>query len=160
MRAVQTANLLEALLRGKRHTSFMAAARRETAKKAPDDDRYRRIYAAVAAIPRGSVASYGEVAKRAGLPRGARMVGRALAECAPGLPWHRVLNAAGRISLPPSSPAYREQVRRLGREGVAVRDGKVASGYFQREAAGLDELLWGPPPAQTGRPRRAAGRPR
>lgn len=138
----------------------MAAARREPAKQVPEDDRYRRIYAAVAAIPRGSVASYGEVAKRAGLAHGARMVGRALADCAPGLPWHRVLNAAGRISLPPSSPAYREQVRRLEREGVPVRDGRIAAGYFQREVAGLDELLWGPPPAKPARPRRAAARPR
>lgn len=108
------------------------------------DERYERIYAAVAAIPRGCVASYGEIAERAGLPRGARLVGRALAHCAPALPWHRVLNAAGRISLPSGSAAYREQLRRLRGEGVAVVGGKVAARYFRSQASELDELLWGP----------------
>ena len=108
------------------------------------DDRYRRIYAAVAAIPRGAVASYGEIARLAGLPRGARMVGRALADCPASLPWHRVLNAAGRISLPPSSKSFREQARRLAREGVPVRNGRVARAYFREASGELDELLWGP----------------
>ncbi|HEX7129608.1 MAG TPA: MGMT family protein, partial [Rhodanobacteraceae bacterium] len=43
-------------------------------------DEYRRIYAAVAAIPRGRVACYGEIAARAGLPKRARLAGRALSE--------------------------------------------------------------------------------
>lgn len=110
--------------------------------------RDRRIWAAVAAIPRGRVASYGEVAARAGLPRGARLVGRALAECPAGIPWHRVLGASGRISLPPGSAAFREQRRRLEREGVAVAaNGRVAAAHFERGTGNLDELLWGPGPA-------------
>jgi methylated-DNA-protein-cysteine methyltransferase-like protein len=109
--------------------------------------RDRRIWAVVAAIPRGRVASYGEVAARAGLPRGARLVGRALAQCPAALPWHRVLGASGRISLPPGSAAFREQRRRLEREGVPVAaNGRVAATHFDRDPAGLDELLWGPPP--------------
>ena len=127
----------------------MGVERKHTGAKASLADRYSRIYEAVAAIPRGSVSSYGEVARRAGLPRGARLVGRALAECPARVPWHRVLNAAGRISLPRGSPSYAKQVQRLEAEGVAVRDGKVASRHFCQPADALDALLWGPgvPPA-------------
>lgn len=106
--------------------------------------RFRRIWAVVAAIPPGSVASYGEVAARAGMPRGARLVGRALAQCPAAVPWHRVVNAAGRISLPAGSAARREQERRLRREGITVRDGRVAAAHRRRGGPGLDELLWGP----------------
>ncbi|MBM4195545.1 MAG: cysteine methyltransferase [Gammaproteobacteria bacterium] len=116
--------------------------------------RAERILTAVATIPAGSVASYGEVAARAGLPRGARLVGRALAGCGTEVPWHRVINSAGRISLPPGSRGFREQVRRLREEGVTVIDGRVPPRYFGCRNADLDELLWGPPPAR----KRKAGR--
>ena len=131
----------------------MGVERKHTGVNASLADRYRRIYEAVAAIPRGSVSSYGEVAKRAGLPRGARLVGRALAECPPRVPWHRVLNAAGRISLPRGSPSYAKQVQRLEAEGVQVRDGKVARRHFCSQPDALDALLWGPgvPPAGSKR---------
>ena len=58
----------------------------------------------VAAIPRGRVASYGDVAVHAGRPGAARQVGRWLFHLPAGsrLPWHRVLNAAGRVSSSPS----------------------------------------------------------
>ena len=64
-------------------------------------DRYGRIYAVVARIPRGRVASYGQVAVLAGLPGRARQVGAALASLPDGsrVPWHRVVNAAGKVSL-------------------------------------------------------------
>ena len=107
-------------------------------------EKYRRIYATVAAIPRGSVASYGQVAALAGLPCGARLVGRALAECPARVPWHRVLNAAGRISLPPGSAAYAEQLRRLQADGVVVRQGRVALAAHLWRPESLDALLWGP----------------
>ncbi|QOJ33066.1 MAG: MGMT family protein [Gammaproteobacteria bacterium] len=105
--------------------------------------RYRRIHAVVAAIPAGAVASYGQVALRAGLPRGARQVGRALAQCPAQLPWHRVVNAAGRIALPPASAGFREQVRRLRAEGIEVRDGRVPRRLLDGGIQ-LDALLWGP----------------
>ena len=62
---------------------------------------YDRIYAVVRKIPRGKVASYGQVAALAGLPGHARQVGYALHALRSGtrLPWHRVLNARGEISL-------------------------------------------------------------
>lgn len=53
--------------------------------------------AVVATIPIGRVMSYGAVARAAGFPRHARMVARALSASAEALPWHRVINAQGRI---------------------------------------------------------------
>lgn len=101
-----------------------------------------RIRAVVAAIPLGTVATYGQVAALAGYPRHARHVGRVLAG-ADGLPWHRVIRGGGRIALPAGSAAAREQVRRLRAEGIVVTDGRVDLARF-RWQPGLDELLWGP----------------
>ena len=103
-----------------------------------------RVYAAIAAIPRGRVASYGAIAARAGLPGRARLVGRWLGETPEGmaLPWHRVLRADGRIALPPGSRGFREQCRRLRAEGVEVRAGRVALARFGLDAD-LDRALWG-----------------
>lgn len=79
-----------------------------------------RIWQVVAAIPAGRVATYGDVARLAGVPRGARRVGAVLRglPAATRLPWHRVLNARGCLSLPPDSAAGRRQRRRLEEEGV------------------------------------------
>lgn len=106
------------------------------------------ILATIRAIPRGRVASYGEIADRAGLPRRARLVGRVLREtpAAAALPWYRVLRSDGRIAFPPGSRGFREQVRNLAGEGVLVVRGRVdlvAHGWERN----LDDLLWGPPPA-------------
>jgi methylated-DNA-protein-cysteine methyltransferase-like protein len=86
------------------------------------------IWDVVGAIPHGQVSSYGAVARAAGLPGRARQAGYALrtAPAELNLPWHRVVSASGHISFPASSRQYREQVRRLRAEGVAVRDGRVA----------------------------------
>jgi methylated-DNA-protein-cysteine methyltransferase-like protein len=86
------------------------------------------IWHVVCAIPRGRVATYGAVARAAGLPGRARQAGFALrvAPAALNLPWHRVVGAGGRIAFPSSSRAYREQARRLRAEGVGVHDGRVA----------------------------------
>jgi methylated-DNA-protein-cysteine methyltransferase-like protein len=101
-----------------------------------------RILAAVRAIPPGRFASYGEVARRAGLPRRARLVARVLAQNEdPDLPWHRVLRADGRIAFPPGSRSYREQGRRLRAEGVRVDKGRVR---LTPVGGDLDALLWGP----------------
>ena len=105
------------------------------------DPRLARIWAVIAAIRRGSVATYGGVAHAAGLPRHARLVVHAL-KVAPrrlALPWHRVVAAGGRIALPAGSSAHREQCRRLAAEGLVVERGRV-----RPPAAGsLDALLWG-----------------
>ena len=103
-----------------------------------------RIWKAVAGIPRGQVASYGSIARRAGLPRRARLVGHALkvATARLKLPWHRVLNARGAISLPAGSKAHRLQRKLLEEEGVVFRRGRVR--LPAAEAADLDALLWRP----------------
>ena len=108
--------------------------------------RYETIWRVVSRIPRGRVASYGQVAAIAGFPRRARLVGRALSQAPEQLhlPWHRVVGASGRLALPPGSPALAEQVRRLRDEGVAVRNGRVPM-RVSAWAPSLDELVWGPP---------------
>ncbi len=91
----------------------------------PNPTPEERIWLVVASIPHGCVATYGQVAELADLPRGARRVGRALANLPAGssLPWHRVVNATGSISLPGS--AGDRQRRRLRDEGVLVEDGRI-----------------------------------
>lgn len=109
-----------------------------------DDSARDRILAVVRAIPRGQVAGYGEVARRAGLPGRARLVARILsANDDPGLPWHRVLRSDGRIALPPGSAGWREQSQRLRAEGVPVSDGRVRMPPGEGGDR-LDALLWGP----------------
>jgi len=105
-------------------------------------DPQQRILAAVRAIPRGEVAGYGEVARRAGLPGRARWVARLLAASDdPALPWHRVLRSDGRIAFPPGSAAWEEQARRLRAEGVPLRDGRAR---IDRGAKTLDAEVWDP----------------
>ncbi len=100
-----------------------------------------RILAAVRAIPRGQVAGYGEVARRAGLPGRARLVARVLSGNGdPGLPWHRVLRSDGRIAFPEGSEGYLEQAQRLRGEGVRVEKGRV---WMPRRELDLDAELWG-----------------
>ncbi len=120
----------------------MAVARtRTTATSTATDARLLAIWRAVAAVPAGTVATYGGIATRAGLPGRARMIGRALklAPDALDLPWHRIVAAGGRIAFPPRSAAFREQRRRLAAEGVKVERGRV---HLPR-ASDLDALLWG-----------------
>lgn len=101
-----------------------------------------RILAAVRAIPRGQVAGYGEVARRAGLPGRARLAARVLASNTdPDLPWHRVLRSDGRIAFPEGSEGYLEQSQRLRAEGVRVEQGRVRMPRRERD---LDAELWGP----------------
>jgi methylated-DNA-protein-cysteine methyltransferase related protein len=80
---------------------------------------WQAIVAAVEAIPRGKVASYGQIAALAGLPGRARLVGRVLANLPEDreIPWQRVVNARGEISLTGESAA--RQRRLLAREGVS-----------------------------------------
>jgi methylated-DNA-protein-cysteine methyltransferase-like protein len=82
---------------------------------------YQRIYAVVRRIPRGRVATYGQVAELARLGGHARQVGYALHAIRPEkdtLPWHRVINAQGRISARAEPGGDRIQRQLLEREGV------------------------------------------
>ena len=100
------------------------------------------IIAAIRAVPKGEVAGYGEIARRAGLPGRARMVARLLSNNEDAeLPWHRIMRSDGSIAFPKDSAHYAEQIQRLRAEGIEVVNGKVRG---RKVAATIDELLWAP----------------
>lgn len=108
--------------------------------------RYARIYAAVRSVPSGRVSTYGLIAEIAGLPGRARLVGTALRKAPDDLdlPWHRVLNASGRISFAAGSDLAALQRARLEEEGVPFLRGRVnlrRYGYPARDEH-LDAALW------------------
>ena len=107
--------------------------------------RLERIYETIRDIPRGRVASYGQIAEIAGIPRGARQVGWALrhAPGGRGLPWHRVITASGKIAFEAGSAQYEKQKKLLLREDVAVVAGRIDMRKYRWEPQ-LDELLWKP----------------
>lgn len=88
-----------------------------------DDDFTEAVVAVLQALRPGDVVAYGEVATEAGYPGAARAVGNLL-RTVPGLPWWRVVNAAGRLA--PGNET--EQAQRLRAEGVLVVKGKVKIG--------------------------------
>lgn len=110
------------------------------------NEAHARVFAAIAAIPPGRVASYGAIAARAGLPGRARLVGKLLGEVPDGmeLPWFRVLRSSGQIAFLPGSRGFREQSRRLRAEGVEVKNGRVPLSRFGLDAD-IDRALWGMP---------------
>ncbi len=103
---------------------------------------YNRIYSIVRRIPKGRVATYGQIANQAGLPGHARQVGYAMHALPEhtAVPWHRVLNAKGEVSRR-STPGWEtEQRLRLEREGV-VFDG--------RGRVDLKKIRWPAQPTDT-----------
>jgi methylated-DNA-protein-cysteine methyltransferase-like protein len=90
-------------------------------------DAYRRIWRVVEAIPRGKVSTYGRVGRLAGFPSHARLVGYALHALPNGtdIPWHRVINSSGRISLPVRTGGFDRQRSRLVKEGIQFKRGRV-----------------------------------
>jgi methylated-DNA-protein-cysteine methyltransferase-like protein len=83
------------------------------------------VYRVIKKIPRGSVTTYGELARKLRLPGGARSVGYAMAACpnGKGIPWHRVVGAGGRLLIP--EPHRSLQRRLLEAEGVRVEFGRI-----------------------------------
>jgi len=82
---------------------------------------YERIYEITRRIPEGRVATYGQIARLAGVPKGARQVGYAMAALGrgrprPEIPWHRVVNAKGESSI------GGDQITRLEAEGVVFNE--------------------------------------
>jgi methylated-DNA-protein-cysteine methyltransferase-like protein len=90
----------------------------------PDLSLKEIIWQIVASIPKGKVATYGQIAKAAGYPGHARYVGSTLKNLPKDtkLPWHRVINSQGRISFPINSSAYNKQKSRLEAEGVVFNN--------------------------------------
>ena len=82
-----------------------------------------RIWQIVKAIPSGKVATYGQIARLAGMPTHARLVGKTLRDLPAGttLPWHRVLNGQGKIT----NPHRAEQEARLQAEGLVAVSGRI-----------------------------------
>lgn len=106
----------------------------------PTSETYKKIYAAVRKIPRGKVATYGQIARLAGYPRHARLVGYAL-NALPDetrVPWHRVVNAAGRVSPRKNSDGDLVQRLLLEAEGVL---------FDARGGIALAKVQWNPRPS-------------
>jgi methylated-DNA-protein-cysteine methyltransferase-like protein len=97
---------------------------------------YQRIYSVIRRIPRGRVATYGQIASLAGLPGHARQVGYALHALPAGsaVPWQRVINASGGISLRPMSGGISQRIL-LEKEGVR---------FDQRGRVSLETFAWRP----------------
>ena len=101
-----------------------------------------QVYALVRHIPRGKVLSYGRVAQLLGVPNGAREVGWALSALkhgGPAVPWHRVVNAKGRVSIKGSPEGAAEQRARLEAEGITFDE----RGYLD-----IEQRLWDPSPPE------------
>ena len=102
---------------------------------------YARIYEVIRRIPRGRVATYGQIAVLAGLAGHARQVGYALAALpdTTALPWHRVINARGEVSRRRKPGAELSQRMLLEREGVL---------FDARGRVKLDRVGWRPRPVK------------
>ena len=101
-------------------------------RDAPRSSTHRRIHNAIARIPRGRVATYGQIARIAGMPGQARLVGYALHALPPdtSIPWQRVVNAQGAISTGSGPDAL--QRRLLEREGVRFDErGRIPLASYQ-----------------------------
>ncbi|KAA8696474.1 MGMT family protein [Pseudomonas caricapapayae] len=95
--------------------------------QSPAEVKRGALYLTLAQIPEGKVVAYGQLAQLAGLGKAARWVGRTLSQLPEGsaLPWHRVLGAGGRLSLPAGSVSGDEQRARLRAEGVTILNNRV-----------------------------------
>ncbi len=110
---------------------------------------HTRIIEAIRAVPIGCTASYGGVARAAGVPGRARLVGWILRNADVELPWHRIVRADGRSAFPVDSTEWRKQRKLLAAEGV--RPGNLGAYPLATAAAtDMDMLLWRP--AITGTP--------
>jgi len=102
----------------------------------------QKILSVVRLIPSSMVASYGQVADLAGLPRRARLVSKVLKSTSEqGIPWHRVVNSHGKISIPPSLPSHQLQLTLLQDEGVEIR-GISVNMKKHRWQPSIDTLLF------------------
>ena len=115
--------------------------RKRVGREAPapkKESAYPRIYAVVTRIPRGRVATYGQVAAEAGMTHAPRVAGYALHALPSGspIPWHRVVAAGGRLSLGKLDPAS-AMTQRLRLENEGVR-------FDGRGCVDMDRHTWKP----------------
>ena len=97
---------------------------------------HQRVIDIIKSIPKGKVATYGQIAALAGNPRGARVVVRVLHSSSgkENLPWHRVINSKGSISLKPGT-GYEVQKALLKKEGIVFKED---------DSIDLKSFLWHP----------------
>ena len=101
-------------------------------------DFFEKVNQFVKKIPRGKVMTYGQVAAEIGYPRAARLVGWALSKLSPGVPWQRVVNREGMISIENLQAPKELQVKLLKKEKVKVE--KVRGNWY----VNLDRFQWKP----------------
>ncbi len=112
-----------------------------------EGDSFRaQVYLIVRQVPAGRVTTYGQIAAMIPSPTGtdaheysrirARWVGRAMHQAPDDVPWHRVVNSQGKVSLPPQSRAFAVQRMRLEAEGIV---------FSRSGAVDLDRYRWGGP---------------
>lgn len=91
------------------------------------DSFFEKVYRVVRCIPAGQVATYGQIARILGAPRAARTVGWALSSLPGGhdVPWHRVVNSRGTVSLDARGPGGAIQRVLLEEEGVVFQEGHI-----------------------------------
>ena len=96
------------------------------------ENKKEAVLQAIHAIPKGRVATYGQIARMAGLGRAARFVGTTLRNLPTGskIPWHRVVNSQGKISLPTNSEGYETQKQRLMKEDVVFNGERINLSLF------------------------------
>jgi methylated-DNA-protein-cysteine methyltransferase related protein len=121
--------------RDPKHFALSMSCSRVVSQLVKVESPYQRIYRVVARIPQGRVATFGQIADLAGIPRGARQVGFALAalrDDASRIPWHRVLNARGELSVRLERGFDSLQRNLLAREGVVFdANGRVSLHRYQ-----------------------------
>lgn len=95
----------------------------------PTTEFFRQVITLIKQIPEGKVATYGQIAALAGKEHGSRGVAWILHSCSTTyqLPWHRVINAQGKISFSPGTRNYARQKKLLALEGVEMTTGKKYS---------------------------------
>ncbi len=105
--------------------------------KKPQSTLYETIYKAVKKIPRGRVATYGDIAWSCGFREHARLVGYALHNLKSGsdVPWHRVINCKGLISLRKHTPGHERQRKLLEQEGIVFTNAKIDLARYGVRAA-------------------------
>ena len=107
----------------------MASNQAESNAMSLKNRRFESVIQVIAAIPVGRVATYGQIAEAAQLKGLSRWVGKVLSQLPAGtsLPWHRVINSAGRIT----NPNREEQIKRLIAEGIHVNGDRVSLPRFR-----------------------------
>jgi methylated-DNA-protein-cysteine methyltransferase related protein len=114
----------------------------KASKPSSEQKMIRAIREMILSIPRGKVATYGQVAEAAGYPRYHRQVAQVLNRHGIGLPWHRVLGAGGELKT--SLESALDQRMRLQMEGVGFRGARVdmkAHGLFEATSAAKKKTL-------------------